>query len=75
MSTSIKEKQAWAKRVTELMDAANISIDDLAKKLHTNRSTVDHWRRGRRIPSRGIQPKLAKELNTSVAALNGWAGA
>jgi len=73
MATSKKEKQEWAKRVTELMGAAQISIDELAGRLRVNRSTVDHWKMGRRIPSRGMQPKLAKELGTSVAALNGWA--
>jgi transcriptional regulator with XRE-family HTH domain len=73
MSTSTKEKQAWAKRISDLMDAQALTIDDLAKRLRLNRSAVDHWRKGRRIPSRATQAKLAKELGTSIAALNGWA--
>lgn len=73
MATTKKEKQAWASRVTGLMDAAKVSVDELARRLHVNKSAVYHWRTGFRIPSREMQPRLAKELGTSVAALNGWA--
>jgi len=73
MATSKKEKQAWASRVTGLMEAAQVRPEDLAKRLKVNRSAVYHWRNGFRIPSRGIQTKLAEALGVSVAALNGWA--
>ena len=36
------------------------------------KSTVYHWRSGERIPSRGVQPRLAKHLGVSIAELNGW---
>ena len=73
MATTKRDKQAWAARVSGLMDTAKVSVDDLAKRLGVNRSAVYHWRAGARIPSREMQPRLAKELGTSVAALNGWA--
>lgn len=73
MATSKKEKHEWAKRVMALMESAQVSPDELAKRLRVNRSAVYHWRTGVRIPSREMQPRLAKELGTSVAVLNGWA--
>lgn len=71
--TKNNRRIATARRLVELMDAAKLSPDELAKRLGANRSTVYHWRTGFRTPSPDIQPKLAKVLGTSVAALNGWA--
>lgn len=63
----------WAKRICRLMDAAAVSADDLASAIAVDRSTVYSWRNGSRIPSRGIQTKLAKRLRTTLVELNGWA--
>lgn len=71
--TKTNRRHATAKLIVELMDQAGIAPEDLAKRLGTNRSTVYHWRTGFRTPSPDLQPKLAKLLGTSVAALNGWA--
>jgi transcriptional regulator with XRE-family HTH domain len=75
MATKPKDTKdaAWAKRIAALMDAANIDADELAARMRINRSTAYHWRNGTRIPSRDLQPKLAKCLGISVAELNGWA--
>ena len=64
--------EAWAKRITTLMDAAGLTPDRLADRMKIGRSTAYKWRNGTRIPSRGLQPKLAKQLRTSIAKLNGW---
>lgn len=68
-----KDQKQSGRRITELMDAAGVSAEDLAKRLGTARSTVYHWRTGYHIPSRAMQTRIAKELDTSVAAINGWA--
>lgn len=64
--------EAWAKRISSLMDAADLTPEKLADRMAINRSTAYSWRNGTRIPSRALQPKLAKCLRTSVAALNGF---
>ena len=75
MTSKSKETKnsAWARRIAALMSAAGIDADELARRMGINRSTAYHWRNGTRIPSRDLQPKLAKHLGTSVAELNGWA--
>lgn len=65
--------KAWGERITKLMADADLTPDDLADRMGINRSTAYHWRHGTRIPSRGLQSKLAKHLRTTVARLNGWA--
>lgn len=64
--------EAWAKRIGSLMEAAGLTPDDVADRMSINRSTAYSWRNGTRIPSRAMQPRLAKCLRTSVAALNGF---
>jgi len=73
MTKDATKDASWGKRITQLMDAANVSSDELARRMRTARSTVYHWRNGFRIPSRDLQPKLAKALGVTVAELNGWA--
>lgn len=63
----------WAKRIRDLMEAADVAAEDLAAHMGVDRSAVYHWRRGTRIPRRELQQKLAKRLGVSVATLNGWA--
>lgn len=65
--------KASAQRIAALMDAADITPETLATRLKIGRATAYAWRNGTRIPSRAMQPKLAKALGVSVAALNGWA--
>jgi transcriptional regulator with XRE-family HTH domain len=73
MPTKEPRDAAWAKRIAGLMEAAGVNADDLAKRMQIARSTAYHWRNGTRIPSRDLQPKLAKVLKTDIATLNGWA--
>lgn len=72
MKTATPDKK-WATRICRLMKAAGVGARQLADELEQARSTVYHWRAGTRIPSRGIQPRLARRLGVSVAELNGWA--
>jgi len=65
--------EAWAHRIATLMDEAGLTPEELSDKMRIARSTAYHWRNGTRIPSRSMQPRLAKHLRTSVAKLNGWA--
>lgn len=66
--------KAWAQRIAALMKAAGFATaDELARSMQIARSTAYHWRNGTRIPSRGMQPRLAKRLGVTVAELNGWA--
>jgi transcriptional regulator with XRE-family HTH domain len=66
--------KAWAQRIASLMEAAGFkSPAELAKRMRINRSTAYHWCNGIRVPSRDMQPRLAKMLGVTVAELNGWA--
>jgi transcriptional regulator with XRE-family HTH domain len=71
--TSKNEHQDWAQRIAALMEAADVTVDDLSRQLKIGRSTAYAWCKGTRIPSRPMQPKLARVLRVSIAQLNGWA--
>jgi hypothetical protein len=62
----------WADRIKRLMAEAGVEIQDLVDGKVAARATVYSWTIGTRIPSRGLQPKLARKLGVSVAELNGW---
>lgn len=51
--------------------ALGISQDELAEKLHVVRQTVSKWEKGRSVPDAALLRELAKQLNTTVAALLG----
>lgn len=64
--------KARAKRIRDLMAAAEIAAPQLATQLDVATSTVYHWCTGRCFPSRDLQPKVARHLHCTVAELNGW---
>lgn len=67
-----KPDKALAQRFAALMDAAQLSCPDISRRLRLSRNTPHLWLRGERYPSRALQPKLAKLLGCTIAALNGW---
>ncbi len=74
MATKQEHRDAVsAKRIAALMEAAGVDADELARRMRIGRSTAYAWRNGTRVPSREMQPKLAKQLGVTVAELNGWA--
>ena len=62
----------WADRIKRLMKDADVEIQDLVDGKVAKRATVYSWLLGTRIPSRDMQPKLARKLGVSIAELNGW---
>lgn len=73
MATKQDHNPAWARRISALMEAAKIEPEELAKRMRISRATAYAWRAGTRVPSRDMQPRLAKQLGVTVAELNGWA--
>ena len=59
-------------KIRELMEARELTQAELARELGVSRARVWCWLHRDRFPTRTIQPKLAKILGTTVAALNGW---
>ena len=61
------------KRIRERRKELNLSVDELAKKLNKNRTTVYRYEKGD-IENRpmDILGPLAKALNTTPAYLMGW---
>lgn len=61
------------KRIRERRKELNLSVDELAKKLNKNRTTVYRYEKGdiENLPMDILGP-LAKALNTTPAYLMGW---
>ena len=61
------------KRIRERRKELNLSVDELAKKLNKNRTTVYRYEKGdiENLPIDILGP-LAKALNTTPAYLMGW---
>lgn len=61
------------KRIKERRKELNLSVDELAKKLNKNRTTVYRYEKGdiENLPMDILGP-LAKALNTTPAYLMGW---
>lgn len=60
-------------RIKRRRKAMNISVDELAKRLNKNRTTVYRYEKGdiENLPIDVLRP-LAKALNTTPAYLMGW---
>lgn len=61
------------KRIKERRKELNLSVDELAKKLNKNRTTVYRYEKGdiENLPMDILGP-LAEALNTTPACLMGW---
>jgi repressor LexA len=61
------------KRIRERRKELNITVDELAKRLNKNRTTVYRYEKGdiENLPIDILEP-LAKALNTTPAYLMGW---
>lgn len=68
-----RDAPAWGRRISKFMDAAGISVQDLATALSAHRTTIYHYRLGTRIPSEDVRPLLARKLGVTVSELNGVA--
>ena len=62
------QREAWARFLRAKMDAAGVSVADVAKACGVGKSTVQHWRGGRMPPANAVRP-LARALRLSLTAL------
>jgi transcriptional regulator with XRE-family HTH domain len=63
------KKGEWLLSIRELRARANMTQEQLAKKMNVDQSTVSLWETGKTFPMKKLHKKLAKVLGCSVDEL------
>ena len=64
--TEEQEKKEFAYRIRSIMNRKCISQEELAKRIDTSQTMVNHYVNGRCIPNALVLRKIAKALNCSM---------
>jgi transcriptional regulator with XRE-family HTH domain len=63
-------KESWVERIVAYRTAHRLSQMQLAEMLDVDHTTVSRWERGRDAPSRAIQQKLQKLIETNLSTVD-----